>query len=185
MPNNILLFPPGSFGGGGGGGGGGTTTRLFYADQLDNPVNSNWAVNALAPAVADSVNPALTVRRFDDTIEEGVGFILQMPTAANNITFTLVYRAQTAPGAPVAVQPKLYIRGIPNNAAITAFVGTLMATVAVPANAFFQYASETFTFAALGLVAGQVQQFELTRVPGVPDTLAGDWDLLQVTISYP
>ena len=46
----------------------------FFSVQLENPNSADWAVNALAKAAADSNNAGLTIRAFDDTTEEGVGF---------------------------------------------------------------------------------------------------------------
>jgi hypothetical protein len=158
---------------------------LFYADQLDNPVNSDWAVNALAPAVADSLNPGLTVRRFDDTVEEGVGFIVTVQPSAMNLTISLKSRAQTAPGVPSAVVPRLYRRIIGDNVAVGAWsAGLDLTALAIPMNTNFQYDSQVISLASLGIAAGDLVQFELTRSVGAGgDTLIGDWDPTEVGIT--
>lgn len=161
-------------------------TFTLQAEQFDNPNNADWVVNALAPAVADTLNQALVVRRFDDTVEEGVGFLLPIPTIATSITLRYVSRAQTSPGSPETVQPVLYRRTIPNNAAVTAWsAGLLLDTIAIPTNTNFQYDNQTITLVTLGLTAGTTVQFELTRQGTAGgDTLTGDWNLLQLEVEF-
>lgn len=160
--------------------------RFYYADHLDSPVNADWAVNALAPAAADPTNIALVVRRFDDTTEEGVGWIFEVPAAATNMELSFKGRAITAPGAARTVGLKLYSRGIPNNAAISAWsAGTALNDIDITTNAFFQYDTDNRTLASLGLTAGQTYQFELTRVaPGAGTNLTGDWALLELGVKF-
>ena len=159
----------------------------FFADQLDNPVNADWPVNALAPAVADSNNNGLTVRAFDDVIEEGVGFILRVPPGAINIKLALKGRAETGPPAARTVGVKLYQRGIPNDAAAEAWsAGTVLTDIDIPTtNEFFQYDAQTITLASLGITAGEMTQFELTRIDPTGGTeLVGDWNLLQLEVGF-
>jgi len=158
----------------------------FQADQFDNPVTSNWAVNSLAPAYRDSANSALIVRRFDDTTEEGVGGAFSIPTGAANVVFRFKSRAQSTPGGSVGVQPTLYHRNIPDNAVVGSWSSALNLTVlAFTTNAFFQFDSQTISLATLGWSAGQFRQFELTR-RGTQggDTLSGDWDLLEMIVEF-
>lgn len=168
--------------------------RLFYADQLDNPVNANWIVNALAPAGADSLNNALTIRAFDDTIEEGIGFILFIPSAAVNVILTLKSRAQTAPAGVRTVGNKLYYRRIPDDAAVsTTWVGAndgslILNDISIPTNTNFQYDTQTIGLVAgfaPDVLAGSTYQFELTRVNPVAGTeLVGDWNLLELGVEF-
>jgi hypothetical protein len=159
----------------------------FYAEHLDSPNNANWVVNALAPASADSANAALVVRRFDDTAEEGVGFKVETPVGATSIVLAFRARAQTAPTATKQVILRLYTREIPDNAAVTAWsAATQLTAIDIPiTNAYFQYDTQTIALSTLGLTAGRVTQFELTRYGGAAaDTLVGDWDLLEVKVDF-
>jgi len=158
----------------------------FFADQLENPVNADWTVNALAPAVADSNNAGLSVRLFDDTTEEGVGFTIEVPANATNIVFDFVARAETAPGIVNTVGLDIYNRGIPDNAAVQAWSSaTALADLDIPTNEFFQEDSESVSLATLGVTAGETTQFELVRtLPGAGTDLTGDWDLLLVKVSF-
>ncbi len=158
----------------------------FFADQFDNPVNADWTINALAPAAADSNNAGETVRLFDDTAEEGIGFILTVPSNAINIKFTFRSRAETTPGAVRTVGLKLYNRGIPNNAAVEAWsAGTVLTDIDIPVNETFQEDTQTLTLATLGLTAGETTQFELTRINPVGGTeLTGDWALLELIVEF-
>jgi len=161
------------------------TNFHYNACELDSPVNDDWAVNGLAPASPDTVNAAVIVRRFDDTTEEGVGWIHRIPTGVTNMTINFVSRRQTA-GSTQTVIPRLYRRQFPDNAAPTAWSSQLSLTaLSFPNNVNYQYDSQTITLATLGLTAGQTTQFELTRLGTVSgDTLSGDWNLLELRIVY-
>jgi len=158
----------------------------FFADQFENPVNADWTVNALAPAAADSNNNGLTVRLFDDTTEEGVGFIVEVPAGATNIVFDFVSRAETAPGAVNTVGLDIYNRGVPDNAAVQAWsASTALTDISIPTNEFFQEDTQTVTLASLGITAGETTQFELVRtLPGAGTDLTGDWALLLAKVSF-
>jgi hypothetical protein len=164
----------------------GMRTYQFNADQLDSPNSANWAVNALAPASADAANTGLVVRRFDDTTEEGIGFLIELPAGATNITISPRGRAQTAPGGAAAVVLKLYNRDVPDNAAVGSWsAGTSLTAIDIPTNAYFQYDNQTISFATLGITAGRVTQFELTRTGTAGgDTLTGDYTLVELMISF-
>jgi Collagen triple helix repeat (20 copies) len=161
------------------------STQLGAAD-FDEPNNADWAVAAIAVIGADSVNPMMVTRRFADTAEQGVGFDLPVPAFATQLTFSLVWRAQVAPGGAVGVQPALYRRQIPNNVAIPAWSAALLLTaLAVPTNVLWQYTSQTISLATLGLTAGLSAFFELTRQPAAAgDTLVGEWDLYRVAVTF-
>ena len=166
--------------------GGGLPEFQFFADQLQNPITADWAVNALAPAAADSNNDGLTVRLFDDTVEEGVGFIAEVPAGATNIVFDFVSRAETTPGAARTVGLDIYNRGIPNNAAVQAWsTATQLTDLDIPTNEFFQEDSQSVALATLGITAGETTQLELVRTTPTGGTdLTGDWGLLLVKVSF-
>ena len=158
----------------------------FGPDILLNPNSADWTVNALAPAVADSNNAGLTVRLFDDTTEEGVGFQFEVPAGATNIIFTFRSRAETAPGIANTVGLDIYNRGIPDNAAVQAWsAATQLTDIDIPTNEFFQEDSQTVTLATLGLTAGELTQFELVRTAPTGGTdLTGDWVLGNIKVSF-
>ena len=160
--------------------------HYYYADQLDFPINTDWAVNALAGSAADTNSAALSVRRFDDTTEQGVGFEEKPPTGATNIKIGMVSRAETAGGGDRTIGPKLYQRGIPNNAAVESWTsGYVMTDVTLPNNENWQYDEQTIALSTLGVTAGEVTQFELTRVNPTGGTeLSGDWTLLLLEVTF-
>ena len=171
-------------------GGGGSVTfpeLVFNASDFENPNNADWDVNALAPAVADSNNNALTVRAFDDTVVEGIGGFMNLPTGAVNFTLNLVGRAETAPPGTRQVRFSLHVREIPDDAGVTAppWITANLANIDIPTNENFQFDSQTFTFAFFGFAADELIQFELVRVNTIVGTdLSGDYDLLQMRVTF-
>lgn len=162
-------------------------TLTYYASSLDSPNNTDWAVNSLAAAVADPNNAGLTVRQFSQTTEQGVGFYLTIPAGATWATLRYKSRAQNAPAVASVVQPKLYIRSIPNNAAVGAWSsGYAMNNIAIPTNAYTQYSYQSFLLSSTGLVSNGLYQIELTRSTTVSGgtQLAGNWLLSELTIEF-
>jgi hypothetical protein len=84
------------------------------------------------------------------------------------------------------VQPRLYRRQIPDNIAVGAWSAALsLALLAIPTNTNWQYDTETISLATLGLTAGLNAFFELTRQGAAAgDTLAGNWNLYAVSVSF-
>lgn len=162
-------------------------TLTWFATSLDSPNNADWAVNALAPTVADPTNSAINTRQFSGTIEQGVGMLVPIPLGATNVTFTYRGRAQTAPGAAATLQINLYFRTIASvtPAAVSAWSGALgLASVTVPTNAFYQTYTQSSTLVAAGLTAGNQYQFEFTRNIAVGGNLSGNWLMDEFTLSF-
>jgi hypothetical protein len=158
----------------------------YFADQLQNPVTADWVVNSLAAAGADSVNSGFTVRGFVDASETGVGFICKTPIGATNIVFNFVSRAHSAPGSTLNVVPAIYVREVPDNAAVEAWsAATNLTALAFPNSTAFQYDTQTIALTTLSMVAGRVFQIELTRKGAdAGDTLTQTWDLLLVEVGF-
>ena len=158
----------------------------FEADQLENPNNADWAVNSLAPAQADTNNNGITIRAFDDTTEEGVGFKVKIFPTATNVIIRIFSRAETTDAAARTVGLNLYEREKPDNAVVTAWsAGVQLTDIDIPTNEFWQYDEQILTLAALGVTAGSWHQFELTRIaPSGGTNLVGDWDLLAIEVTF-
>lgn len=159
----------------------------FYGDQFDNPRNADWAINSLARAYKDSNNNAITVRQFDDTTEEGIGFTVKIPTGATNIILGLHSRAETAAASSLSVVPRIYVREFPDNLAVESWsTGTDLTTLIMgTSNEFFQYDSQTIALSSLSLNTGRIAQFELTRNAGSgSDTLVDDWVLFMLGVDF-
>ena len=162
-------------------------TLTYFANSLDSPTNSNFAITGIAPTVSDPTNPALNVRSFVNTSETGVSFMITPPLGATVVTFNIKARAGTAPGTAAAVQPRIYLRSIPNNGAISAWsAATDFATIVIPTNTNYQYNSQSFTLASLGLTVGTLYQFELSRKTTVATgtNLASPWYMVDLTIEF-
>ena len=163
---------------------GGSDSYKFYAAAFENPNSADWAVNGLAPALADATRTALTIRSFDDTAEEGVGFMLTLPPTAVNMQLGFKMRAATAPPGSRGVVYKLYARSIPTGAAVGSWTSQLLTAMAVT-DANFKYFTQNFTLAALGYVAGNMYQFQITRAgTDAGDTLTGDAYLLELEVAF-
>jgi hypothetical protein len=158
----------------------------YFATSLDSPTTADFAINSLAPAVSDPANTSLSVRQFSNTIEQGVAMTVPVPVGAANITFKIRGRATTAPVAAANVQHKIYIRQIPNNAAIgTWSAGSSFTNYPVPLNNFYQLYSQTFTLTSLGMAVDNTYQIELTRpIAGVTNNLASAWLLAELTVVF-
>jgi len=160
---------------------------IYFANSLDSPNNSDFAISALAPVATDPSYTSLNIRQFSNTIEQGVGFTVSIPTNATQVTFKFRGRAQTAPGSASVVQPRIYYRLIPNNAAIGAWsIAQELSNINIPTNANFQYAQQTILLSTLGMTAGNMYQVELTRrVSGVTGTnLASNFLLAEVDAEF-
>jgi hypothetical protein len=162
------------------------SSYVFYSDQLDTPNNANWKVNASPTTTTDPANAALVIRRFDDTAEQGVGFILRVPKNTVNVRLAFIGRAITAPATPKQVILKAYNRIIRDGFAVGAWSnGTELLPISIPTNVFFLYSSEIIPIATLGIVAARTIQFEITRNgASANDTLVGDFALLEVIVDF-
>jgi hypothetical protein len=158
----------------------------WFADQLDNPVTADWAVNSLAAASACTNNSGLTVRRFANAAENGVGCIFVIPAGVTNLVFSFVSRAETTPAGTVAVVPRVYVREFPDNAAVESWsAGTDLTALSFTTNELWQYDTQTVSLATLSLVAGRVVQLELTRRGSDgSDSLTVDWTLLSFSVGF-
>lgn len=163
-------------------------TLTYVAASLDSPNNSDWIVNALAPTTADPLAASLTVRSFSQTTEQGVGLLLTPPVNATTVSITFRARPQTAPGATAVVQPRWYRRTFPNAAAGSGWGAAVeLNNITVPTTTNFAYTTQTYSLAALGLVAGQMALVELTRrTVGVTGgtNLASPWLLAELQLEY-
>jgi len=160
-------------------------TLSYFATSLDSPNNSDWAINALAPTVADPTNAGISIRQFSNTTEQGVGLLVPIPSNATNIIFT--YKGRSVSATAGTLQMRLYTRVIAS--ATPAAVGTWSAatnltSVSSPANVFFQTFTQTSTLASLSLTAGNLYQFEFTRNVGVAGNLAFNWLMVELDIVF-
>lgn len=158
----------------------------FYADQVEYPTGTDWDVNVGAPASADSNNSALTVRLFDDTVDEAIGFIVKVPEQAKFMRVVTHARRESGVTLQNAIMV-LHDRAIPDAGAVGAWSTNVLTTIALPANENFVY-DETFTpgtLASWGLTAGEIYQMQLSRDANAGgDTLVGDLALLSITIEF-
>lgn len=169
-------------------GGGGTSFPVLQldADQMINNTGSDWAVNSIAPVATDTNDASLRVRRFRDSTDDAVAFIIRVPVTATNIIFSFQSRAETAPGGAETVALNFYEREIPDNAAVTTWSAAVqLDDIDIPANEFPQKDSQTLTLAALGLAVGQTHLIQIARdTADGNDTLTDDWSLYFIGVDF-
>lgn len=159
-------------------------SQLDMSQTLDTS-SSDWAISMPATIEDDSNNNAFTIARFSGTVEQGVGFYVDIPEGSTQIKFTLISRAVTLPSTCVYCVPKLYFRRLEDNAIPSSWTSQVMTKVELPGNVFYQRDEETLLLDAFDpdLVPGGSYQFELTRdYSNIEDDLIGDWNLLRVLI---
>jgi hypothetical protein len=169
---------------------------LFYANDFENPVNSDWSVPTLAPAQPDTIRAAITVRAFDDTLEEGIGFYLPVPSLATVMALEIMARAQTAPAAGARVVGNtLHRRQIPcSTGPSVGWVRHLLTNMTM-ATGMTSYQCKPRQVISLsgpggfspGVSPGALFQWELTRSnPTSPaaSELSGDWNLVELIVEF-
>ena len=157
----------------------------LFMDQVEYPASGDWAVNVGAPASPDSNNNALTVRLFDDTVDEALGFILHIPDTAIRMRVTVKARAETAPGGSQNAILDLYEREIPDNGAVTSWGSTALPALALPTNELFQVTALEQALTTWGITAGSTHQFQLVRdANNGSDNLVGDLAVLEVCVLF-
>ena len=157
------------------------TTFRYYADQLDYPRGDDWAINVGAPAARDADFTSLTVRRFDDSESEGVGFTSVIPGVGSNLKIKIKSKAVTAPTSTQTVFWRLYMRKFPNNGVSSGWLSLDLPLQTIPNNTYCQYFEYETTLSSWGLDLNTLTQFELVRVGSDSnDTLIGDLALLVV-----
>lgn len=160
-------------------------TLSYFATSLDSPNNSDWAINSLAPTTVDPSNAAIDVRQFSNTVEQGVGLFVSVPSGATNITFT--YKGRSASATAGTLQMRFYSRAIASStpSAVSSWsAANNLASVSSPANIYYQTFSYTATLSSLSLSAGNMYQFEFTRNIGIAGNLAFNWYLVELDIIF-
>jgi hypothetical protein len=152
---------------------------------MDSPNNGDWAVSAMAPAQADTRNPALTVRSFIDAgIETGVGFLLRIQPGQNNLTMRFATRPESPPtGTAANVALRMYNRLIaPGQPTVGGWSGRTLSPISYAASSIgWQENAITIGLGTSGptVMTNAISQFEFTRV-STASGLAGNMDLLAI-----
>jgi hypothetical protein len=157
----------------------------LFADNFITPTQSNWAVTALSLLNLDGSQASIKERQFDDTTEQGIGFLLNVPSGATNITFNVKGRPDANGGGGCVW--KLYYREIPNGAAVGSWNSRGLGTMTVAATFNYQTSVFTFTLASFSpaLNGGSLYQMELTRdASNGSDTLSGTFELVSLLVGF-
>jgi len=158
--------------------------QLMFAPDFDDP-GTDWAVTAAASLNADTVNAAVLIRRFDDTTQEGVGWSVHIPSAATQVTFTFMAKAQSSPAGTRTVGLALKKREVPNNATLGSWTSTTLTDLSFPTNVTFQKSSQTVSLATLSLTAGSIYQLEIIRqTPAAGTNLTGDMGIFMLNVEW-
>lgn len=145
--------------------------KTFSATQFDDPNNADWALNGVAPSIADENNNGLTVRRFVETGETGVGFYLDVPAEATQVRFDFIVRQEDATPSPGNIAINIYEREMANGALTTAWGAAVNNIItSLPANENWAEFTIEGSLATFGLGIDRMHQLEITR----DGLLAGD-----------
>ena len=163
--------------------------RFFPASHLDNPAaGSDWPYTLLAPAQSDPLTPALTVRAFDDTASEAVGFTAFVPMGCRNLTVRYAVRCAAAPtgSTNTGFVFNVVSRSIPSTGLMTAWVAASSGTHTAPLTNQWGYYSQSIPVNAADAVApGLLHQFEFARIGNTPaDTVVGDIFLAGLVLEF-
>lgn len=169
--------------------GGNNREFQIFADAFDlpNPDGTDWKINVPAEPWPSSNSAALPEVRFDDTVEEGVGFDAEIPAGRTSMIIGLRSRPETGAASNLDVIPKIYCREQPDAAAEEAWTtGTALTKITMgTSNEFYRYNEQTIALSTLGLVSGRMVQFEITRdAPNASDTLVGFWNLRLLKVRF-
>ena len=116
---------------------------------------------------------------------KGIGFTVNIPSGATNMTLKIKSRAQTAPGSTKVVKLRLYNREILDNSSVESWTYDALTDISIPTNANWQYDTDSISLSTLGATAGNSMQCELVRnASDAGDTLVGDWCLLQLEVGW-
>lgn len=163
-------------------------TLTFFATSLDSPNNTDWAVNALAPTVVDPANPAITVRQFSNTTEQGVGTLLSIPDSSSNLLIRYRGRSLTTPSAGTNLQMNIYIRKISDATtpgAITSWTAANpLTSVGVSADTYYHTYTYSVPLSTLSLVPGNLYQIEFTRNVSVTNNLPYNWLMAEIAFVF-
>ncbi len=158
----------------------GTPTGLTYTDAATGGIGA-YTVGTSQTAASAAVTAVL---------EGGVGFLVTIPTGASYMTLTFKgHGAAAGAGALIDVNLNMYTREV--TFATAAAVGAWSAALALTtlatstANAFWNTYTQSIALSAFptALTAGQLYQFELTRVAG-SNNLAQNWLLGELTVQF-
>lgn len=165
----------------------------FFAGDFDNPNNGDWVVSGTAAAIADSLNPGLTVRAFANpgaTSLEGAGFMLRVEPSMTSMRLIATTRPVEAPTQLRFAGWGLWRRAIPTALIAGAATGAVgdwdtepffqFTTRYAPSQTYWQVDTVDFPdIAAENTVPNHLYQFELVRTD-TPTSLAVDVNLLEL-----
>ena len=158
--------------------------QTMFAPDFDDP-GTDWSTLLPGALVADTVNAAVLIRRFDDTIQEGVGWSVCIPVGVTQVTFTFMAKAITSPAGVRTVGLSLKKREIPNNSVLGSWTSSTLTDLSFPTNVTFQKSSQTLTLATLSLTAGSIYQLEVIRQsPSAGTNLTGDMGLFMLKVEW-
>jgi len=151
--------------------------RTFTAGEMVSTFTSDWVVSAMAP-LADGADNFYQLRLMDDTVSEGAGFHVDVPSDAVNMTITTRAVAIATPAGAVTATMQLHFREIADNASQPAWnAAENLTTIDLAANIFLLKDTTTQTITAWGLTAGRRYIAQIVRTGG---TLVGDLGLESV-----
>lgn len=160
-----------------------TGNLTLFADQFLNPSTAGWQVSEIAPVSVDNVSTDVLVRRFDDTIVEGIGLQISTPATFSSVTLKLRLRPQSSQAAARTAILDLHYKELPKSGTIGSWNTVSLGSVSIASgNTNWIYYTQTFSST---FDADAVYLLEITRLStSGSDTLVGDLVLMSVEVEY-
>jgi len=161
---------------------------VINAQDFDFTNNVDWTVSNSSSLIRDPVNQAIRTRAFDQSTDEGAGFLVDIPAATLGLTtikfkvWTKRRTTGTGTNAVIAFFNRPVNTGAPVGPWNTTTAGQ---TTITGLSTVYQVNEVTVAISSLGLTAGTLHQFELVRRASLAaDTLTGDLLVSRLEVSF-
>ena len=161
--------------------------QSFGAFDFEFTNNTDWAISSSANRIRDPINQSIRAFAFDDTVEEGLGFFIEVPPASanlTNITYTFWVKRRSASSGSNAVF-RAHNRPISSNVPVGTWNSNADFPTITGVSTVYQRVSFTVPLSTAGFVNDTLHQIEITRnSPNGSDDVQGDILISRVKVSF-
>ena len=161
--------------------------QSFGAFDFEFTNNTDWVISSSANRIRDPINQSIRAFAFDDTVEEGLGFFIEVPPASanlTNITYTFWVKRRSASSGSNAVF-RAHNRPISSNVPVGTWNSNADFPTITGVSTVYQRVSFTVPLSTAGFVNDTLHQIEITRnSPNGSDDVQGDILISRVKVSF-